>query len=228
MDELNDIIIDIKDKSESFGYLLAFRYMNLCVKAEAVALLSATILDGGVSKELEECARVGIPNAFRFEIYPLRKELLPAITAGIMSAHPEFKVSTSHPEDVEDKEYQKLVLDMPEVDDDRYDVLTQGVKLLFDEYIAKLDMLKAQALGEIALHASGHSAERVDTAKKDIDEIYDDCKQHAEQIKTMKLDEIEEAHQHYLEKKQAEMDMQAESNSAAGSVLNYKLGETED
>ena len=121
-----------------------------------------------------------------------------------------------------------VYVDMPEVDDDRYDVLTQGVKLLFDEYIAKLDMLKAQALGEIALHASGHSAERVDTAKKDIDEIYDDCKQHAEQIKTMKLDEIEEAHQHYLEKKQAEMDMQAESNSAAGSVLNYKLGETED
>lgn len=94
---MNSIVIshidDIGKQMNGYTVLLNFKYINLCVKADAMSLLPVTVADEGREYEIEEVADVSVANDSQMLVYPKYSEMLQKIIVGITSAHPEFKLS---------------------------------------------------------------------------------------------------------------------------------------
>lgn len=188
--------------------LLNYRYMNLCIKAEPAALLSLIVTDiEGNTYNIEEVADTMIPNDFSFEFVPKEMEMLPFIQKGIAETHPEFKQEVIKPQDDEhffvansadyDKE-RHIVCTMPEVDNNRYDLLKQSVKALYDERMVEMDKIKAEYTKTLSDRTADLPKEEADEAKDKLEELF---KRYSEICKTYrdnKVKEIEESHQKWL------------------------------
>lgn len=97
------------------GYttLLSFKYVNLCIKADAMSLLPVTVYNEGREHEIEEVASVSVANDYQLLVYPKYSEMLPNIMFGVGQAHPEFKMSVKRGEmtvmPIEDaKQYREI------------------------------------------------------------------------------------------------------------------------
>lgn len=188
--------------------LLNYRYMNLSIKAEPAALLSLIVTDiEGNTYNIEEVADTMIPNDFSFEFVPKEMEMLPFIQKGIAETHPEFKQEVIKPQDDEhffvansadyDKE-RHIVCTMPEVDNNRYDLLKQSVKALYDERMVEMDKIKAEYTKTLSDRTADLPKEEADEAKNKLEELF---KQYSDICKTYrdnKVKEIEESHQNWL------------------------------
>ena len=188
--------------------LLNYRYMNLSIKAEPAALLSLIVTDiEGNTYNIEDVADTMIPNDFSFEFVPKEMEMLPFIQKGIAETHPEFKQEVIKPQDDEhffvansadyDKE-RHIVCTMPEVDNDRYDLLKQSVKALYDERMVEMDKIKAEYTKTLSDRTADLPKEEADEAKNKLEELF---KQYSDICKTYrdnKVNEIEESHQKWL------------------------------
>ena len=91
---------EVDTKLTGYASLLNYRYMNLCIAAEPMALLSITITDiEGNEYHIEDMASTMLPDEFSFEIVPHDITMLPYIQEGITKAHPEFKQKVIKPKD---------------------------------------------------------------------------------------------------------------------------------
>ena len=201
------IIGELDGKLTGHAALLNYRYMNLCVKAEPAALLSFTITDiEGNAYKIEEVADTLMPDDYSFEFVPKEMGMLPFIQEGIAEAHPEFKQKVIKPE-ADDRyfypdtpEYDQerhLICTMPEVDKNRYDLLKQSVKALYDERKVEMDKLKAEYTKTLSDKTAGLPKEEVDEAKDKMEAL---CKQYADlskQYRDTKEQEIEEAYKQW-------------------------------
>ena len=201
------IIGELDGKLTGHAALLNYRYMNLCVKAEPAALLSFTITDiEGNTYNIEEVADTLMPDDYSFEFVPKEMEMLPFIQEGIAEAHPEFKQKVIKPE-ADDRyfypdtpEYDQerhLICTMPEVDKNRYDLLKQTVKTLYDERMVEMEKVKAEYTKTIADKTADLPKEEADEAKDKMEEL---CKQYADlskQYRDTKEQEIEEAYKQW-------------------------------
>ena len=201
------IIGELDGKLTGHAALLNYRYMNLCVKAEPAALLSFTITDiEGNTYKIEEVADTLMPDDYSFEFVPKEMGMLPFIQEGIAEAHPEFKQKVIKPE-ADDRyfypdtpEYDQerhLICTMPEVDKNRYDLLKQSVKALYDERKVEMDKLKAEYTKTLSDKTAGLPKEEVDEAKDKMEAL---CKQYADlskQYRDTKEQEIEEAYKQW-------------------------------
>jgi hypothetical protein len=187
--------------------LLNYRYMNLCIKAEPMSILSLIVTDiEGNAFNIEEVADTIQRDDFSFLFVPKEMEMLPFIQKGIAETHPEFKQEVIKPEGddhyfypdtPEYDEERHLVCTMPEVDDNRYDALKQSVKALYDERKVEMDKIKAEYTQTLAEKTADLPKEEVDEAK---DKMEDLCKQYADlskQYRDNKEQEIEEAHKQW-------------------------------
>ena len=201
------ILGELDGKLTGHAALLNYRYMNLCVKAEPAALLSFTITDiEGNTYNIEEVADTLMPDDYSFEFVPKEMGMLPFIQEGIAEAHPEFKQKVIKPE-ADDRyfypdtpEYDQerhLICTMPEVDKNRYDLLKQSVKALYDERKVEMDKLKAEYTKTLSDKTAGLPKEEVDEAKDKMEAL---CKQYADlskQYRDTKEEEIEEAYKQW-------------------------------
>ena len=201
------ILGELDGKLTGHAALLNYRYMNLCVKAEPAALLSFTITDiEGNTYNIEEVADTLMPDDYSFEFVPKEMGMLPFIQEGIAEAHPEFKQKVIKPE-ADDRyfypdtpEYDQerhLICTMPEVDDNRYDILKQSVKTLYDERKVEMDKIKAEYTKTLSDKTAGLPKEEVDEAKDKMEAL---CKQYADlskQYRDTKEQEIEEAYKQW-------------------------------
>ena len=188
--------------------LLNYRYMNLCIKAEPAALLSLIVTDiEGNVYNIEDVADTMMPDDFTFVFVPKEMEMLPFIQKGIAETHPEFKQEVVKPKEDEhffvansadyDKE-RHIVCTMPEVDKNRYDLLKQSVKALYDERMVEMDKIKVKYTELLSDRTRELPKEETDEAKNKLEEI---VKQYSEICKTYrdnKEQEIEESHQKWL------------------------------
>jgi len=187
--------------------LLNYRYMNLCIKAEPAALLSLIVTDiEGNVYNIEDVADTMMPDDFTFVFVPKEMEMLPFIQKGIAETHPEFKQEVVKPKEDEhffvansadyDKE-RHIVCTMPEVDKNRYDLLKQSVKALYDERKVEMDKLKAEYTKTLSDKTAGLPKEEADEAKDKMEAL---CKQYADlskQYRDTKEEEIEEAYKQW-------------------------------
>ena len=193
---------DFTEKARGYNMMFNYRMMNLCVKAEPGALVPVIVTVGGKDYNLEEVAQIRRPDDYVFEIRANNGDYLQNIIDGIMDVHPEFVFEMKTEKDIEDKDVNYAQYTMPEVDKERYDLLSETTKAFYNECLVSIDAVYAQKeakLAEVAVHAP---AEDVQQIKDELDEYYNNAKDEAQKMRDMKLQEIEEAYLHYQEKEQ--------------------------
>ena len=196
-----ETISDYSSRMEGYGMLLCYKYMNLCVKAEPVALLPVTVSYDGSTYDFEKVAKVTITDWNKMEVFADDTDMNLSIQQGILLAHPEFKQEKHayeyKSEDVTpDENDYSIILTMPEVNDDRYDLLVNGVKGLYEECSLLFDKLVIKCTNELTKNLS--DPDEIKQAKDLLQQHYDNQKVRISQYRDVKLKEIEEAHDKYL------------------------------
>lgn len=218
------------------GYvaLMNYKFLNLCVKAEPAALLPVTVEYDG-TYDIEQVADVTVPEVNQMQVYPKDPALLFAIGKAIALSHPEFKqdIVTEKNDGQEpaatgdDDEDKSILLTMPEVNKDRYDVLTNGIAALYDETKAKLEFNFAGYTKRIAAKLASALPDEMDEAKKAMEEVRKQHTDLAKQYYDAKKEEIEAAYNLYLEKQTSAeknaMEQEAATNKDAGQ--GFKMPE---
>jgi hypothetical protein len=206
----------------NYNAVFAFRLKNLCVKAEEVSLLSVEVLVEGELQKLENCTTISKKDEYSFMIFPIYDEDMPSLAQGLMRVHPEFKQKfesmTVEGVDInghqEDTEVRYILVTMPDVDDDRYDVLKDGVKLCYEECKAQMDAANLKADAKFATLTVGESEEDMERLKAGRDKLNEQWNGQRDKVYEEKLQEIEEAHNKWLAEK-AESDKKREEEEAA-------------
>ena len=203
---------NLGDALSTLNAQFAYRLMNLCVKAEPVSLLSIEVMIEGESQKLEKCAQIGKEDDYTFQIFPNYEGDIPALAQAIFKEHPEFKqemktmqVNISIDEekpDMQDVHYIQLT--MPEVDDNRYDLLKDGVKVLYDGNKAQMEAVTAKADAKFAVLIVGESKEDADKLKAARDKQTKTWYEQRDSIYNKKLKEIEDGHKKWLVKQAKE------------------------
>ena len=191
------------------GYtaLLNLRLMNLCVKAEAAALLAVQIPFKGEKKRIEDVAKIAIPSDEYMEIYPIHEDLIEPITQSVLEVHPEFKPSRESVHITEqDKDYRFVRFTMPDVDDNRRDVLNAGVDVCLSATKAQIDAAKQRYTFRLTPDMQGISEADTEEVKKQFDKDSADDKKK----------EIEAAYQRYLTKQQEKEQAAKDKSDAEG------------
>ena len=214
------------------GYVgaLNYRYLNLCVKAEEVSLLPIQVPIEDELKNLEDVAYAGKRTGDDYSLYivPKIQDNMRDIQQAVMKFHPEFiqevqKEKVNAGEDGGEQEVQLLRLKMPEVNDDRYDLLKQGVDTFYNMCKAEMEQAKMEADIQFATLSVDESPEDIDKLKKGVDETNDMWVKKRDQLRDDKLKEIEDAHNDWLANKQAadqkKQEDEAAKNQNAGSSM---------
>ncbi len=220
------IIIEYTNVLSGYVALFSYRLANLCIKADPVSLLGVTVDDDGLTMNIEDVAFVGKgDDQYKINVYPKDEKKILLVGKGIVEEHPEFKQEMETMTTPDGMEIRYIKLTMPEVNEDRMKLMTNAVKTLHDECVAKLKAGNAFYMGKLTLDQVGASKEDIDEAKKQFDDTTDMYNKACEDILAEKTKEIEDAFQAYLEKKQKKEEEKAETDAAMGkdAVNNLKL-----
>ena len=201
------IIGELDGKLTGHAALLNYRYMNLCIKAEPMSILSIIVTDiEGNTFNIEEVADCIQRDEFSFAFVPKEMEMLPFIQKGIAETHPEFKQDVIKPQEDEhffvassadyDKE-RHIVCKMPEVDNNRYDVLKQSVKALYDERMVEMDKVKAEYTKTLSERTADLPKEEADEAKDKMEALFKQYSDLCKQYHDTKEQEIEESYKQW-------------------------------
>ena len=196
----------MSDSLSTLNAQFAYRLMNLCVKSEPVALLPILVNIEGELQKLEECAQISKDDDYTFKVFANYSSDIPALAQGIFKTHPEFKQELFE-EEVEyiDEDGEErvdkvpyILLTMPEVDDERYDVLKDGVKAIYEDTKVKMENVIANADAKMAELMAGESEADIEKVKKNRDKQVKTWTEQRDKVYNKKLQEIEEAHSKWL------------------------------
>ena len=192
----------MSDSLSTLNAQFAYRLMNLCVKSEPVALLPILVNIEGELQKLEECAQISKDDDYTFKVFANYSSDIPALAQGIFKTHPEFKQEVFDEEvdyineDGEERtdKVPYILLTMPEVNDERYDVLKDGVKVVYDDTKVKMENVIANADAKMAELMTGESEADIEKLKKARDKQVKTWTEQRDKVYNKKLQEIEEAH----------------------------------
>ena len=196
----------MSDSISTLNAQFAYRLMNLCVKSEPVALLPILVNIEGELQKLEECAQISKDDDYTFKVFANYSSDIPALAQGIFKTHPEFKQELFE-EEVEyiDEDGEErvdkvpyILLTMPEVNDERYDVLKDGVKAIYEDTKVKMENVIANADVKMAELMAGESEADIEKVKKNRDKQVKTWTEQRDKVYNKKLQEIEEAHSKWL------------------------------
>ena len=232
--EFDQLGESLSNQSAQFAY----RMKNLCVKAEEVALLPVEILIEGEFQKLESCATIGKKDDYSFMVFPNYEEDQETMAKGIFRVHPEFKqkIESMQVDSVDEAGKNKsmdvhyILLTMPEVDDDRYDVLKDGVKVCYEDCKARMEVLNRKADAKFAELTIGDTDEDVKKLKAAREKLNEQWYGHRDKLYNEKLQEIEEAHNKWLaergEEERKRMEDEASHNDDV--ALSMRMTPEED
>ena len=104
--------------------------------------------------------------------------------------------------DMQDVHYIQVT--MPEVDDNRYDVLKNGVNAFYEENKAQMEAVSAKYDAKLATLLDGESDEDVKKVREARDKQTKSSYEQRDKIYNDKLKEIEDAHQKWLNNQKKE------------------------
>ena len=223
------LIQELESKLGGYAALLNYRFLNLCVKAEPVALLPVVIEDKeGDTHNIEDVANTMLINKYQFEIIPMDQEMIFNICKGFLTHHPEFKqevvISADDRKLYQDMENEKhIILTVPKVNKDRHDFLLDAVKVLYDQCKVQVDKTNAGYTAKMAAKIVGMLEAEAEEAKNKLEESQKMYAKICDDYLAAKQKEIEEAYQHYLDD-QATKKAEAEELAAArGETAGQQL-----
>jgi len=225
----------LSENLSNFVARMNYRFLNLCVKAEAASLLSVEVLVEGELQHLEKCTMLSKKDDYNFVIIPNFDEDMPSVGNAIFAVHPEFKqkMETTKVDMLDENgqtkthEVKYLLVTMPDVDDDRYDVLTNGVKAAYEECKFQMETTNKVSSVKFAELAAGETEEELDRLKKELEKMNKQWNDHRDKLYNDKLQEIEDAHNKWLaELDEQEQKRQEEEAAHSESVArSMKLGQ---
>ena len=224
----------LKERLSGYVGMMNFRYMNFCVKAEAASLIPVEVPIEGEFKKIEEVANVANNDDYSFKVFPIYDEDFEAVGQGIAMVHPEFKqepeTMTVELDDGQKVEVKYILLTMPEVDDNRYDVLKNAVGVIYEECKAQMERAKAEAEARLGIMLVDEKPEDVDKMKKAVDELWKTWTEKRDQLHEDKLKEVEEGHQKYLQDNAERQRLLQEEKDNNDDALKYsfKLSQEEE
>ena len=189
------------------GYVaqLNFRFMNLCVKAEPMSLLSARFNIQGEEKPIEDVAQVSKKGDYQFMAIPNFEDDMAPLAVGIALKHPEFKQEygeetvnvVDEQGDPQSVKVKYLLLTMPEVDNNRYDALKTAVDAAYNQCKTQMKAVVERAEPEIALLQEGEDQQDIDRVKKAVERLKKSYIEQRDKLYDEKIKEIEEAHENW-------------------------------
>ena len=215
---------EIKEIEKKFGgyqYLLTFRYANLCIKADPMALLPVSVMVGGAALDIEKTADVTILDDYRLAVTPKNQDLVLDIKFGILEAHPEFKADIEQL-DEDDPASQFIVCTMPDVDKDRHDLLVNATNSLHDECEARMDAVLLEEKEGFAELLSD-KPEGLKQVADELNSKYQESLDHIDELRDKKLEEIEEAYRKYCEEHSEEQSSGLSSSSGLDVTTSIRL-----
>ena len=212
------------EKYTNYIGIMDFRFRNLCIKSDPMALLSVKVLIEGELQNIEQCADVGKDNDYQFMVFPKYEEDLGQIAKGILEVHSEFKVEgkTMPIESVDENgndqtvDVKYLLLTMPVVNDDRYKVLKDGVDAIYQDCKIQMESANNISKAKFAELAPGETKEDLDKLDKELKRLNKQWNEQRDKIHQAKLDDIEEAHNKWLAEQAEQMQQRTEQENARG------------
>ena len=214
---INELFDETKQKMNGHAMLFYFHLSNLCITADPMALLSATIKIEGKELNLEEVASVAIPNDKQFAITAKDKEYVLPITKAIKLEHPEFEIEEKTEKDeITGEDNVVIYYTMPKMNKERHDVCMEYIKAQFDVTNTKLEAIFSQGSAKVALKMANASEENMQLAKDKLQEIYDWHMGTVKKLKEDKEKEVEDAYQAFQTGEQEESKATEEKQAAEG------------
>ena len=229
---IKSFIHEMEGRLNGYVTLLIYRYANLCVKAQPMALLSAEIIDDEVGvMKIEHVAGVTMPDEYHLRLVPFDSRIIFPLCKAIKKEHPEFNQELVIPADGADDEQRHLILTMPVVNKDRRDALLQSVDTLYDGCKAKMD--KTCAEYRLKLEKKIVVLPTDDERNEAKDALEAAIKNYQGLVDTTKADkvkEIEEAYQRYLDEQTSKRNKADEAAAARGEHAGrqMRVGATEE
>ena len=187
---------EMEKKLGGYQYLLTFRYANLCIKADPMALLPVTVAVGAAGMNIEELADVVTLDDYHLAVIPKSDDTLRDIQQGVAEVHPEFLVSLEQVEEEDETVSRFLVYGMPDVDKKRRDLLVETAKSLHDECKLRMDaILLGEKLSFVELLST--EPESLKEVADALNEKYREYVGNIDELLEKKLADIEEAFEHY-------------------------------
>ena len=219
------------EKYTNYIGIMDFRFRNLCIKSDPMALLSVKVLIEGELQNIEQCADVGKDNDYQFMVFPKYEEDLGQIAKGILEVHSEFKVEgkTMPIESVDENgndqtvDVKYLLLTMPVVNDDRYKVLKDGVDAIYQDCIIQMESANNISKAKFAELAPGETKEDLDKLDKELKRLNKQWNEQRDKIHQAKLDDIEEAHNKWLAEQAEQMQQRTEQENARGEEAAHSM-----
>ncbi|MBQ8989682.1 MAG: ribosome recycling factor [Prevotella sp.] len=225
-----EVLVDeMKTKLDGYATLMYYNFMNLCIKAEPMALLSLTITDDeGEDHNIEDVANAMLADDYTFEIVPNENDLMFPICKGVMQTHPEFKqeiikADENNRLDFQNEEEQHLLCRMPEVNKERHDFLMDTVGVLYDGCKVQLDKTHEAYKVKLTPKLAGMTDDEMNEAKDKLESAFNQINDMATNYRTNKEKEIEEAYQKWLAEQKAKADAEAEKAAARGEDKGFGL-----
>lgn len=228
----------LADKLASLVAMMDYRFKNICVKAEEVSLLPITARIEGEDKNLEDCATIGKDDDYHFMIFPKYDEDMMDIAVAIARVHPEFRQERkSMPVTVPDRDGNEkevdakyILLTMPEVDDERYDVLKEAVKVEYNLCKEQMEGANIVAQAKFATLAAGETKEDLDILQEEVDKLNEEWSGKRDDIHAAKLKEIEDAHRKWQEEQEESNQQRREEEAARGesAATSMKIHGSDD
>ncbi len=194
----------LSERHQGYVAALNYRYLNLCIKAEEASLLPVQVVIENEARNLEDVAYAGKKEGDDYSLYVAPKFMddLTPLSEAVLRSHPEFKQTILNEtidlgEGQGEQEVSYLKFTMPEVDDDRYDLLKQGVDTFYDMCKADMTAASAEAEARLAVLGIDEKPEDLDNLKKAVDEVNEMWAKKRDELRDEKLKEIEEAYAHW-------------------------------
>lgn len=203
---LNNQYYQLYEKLKGYVAMMNFRFINLCVKADPVALIPVTVNIEGDEKTLEQVAMTAQKDDYRFWIVPKYDEDMESICKGIAKVHPEFKQEEGSfkvdgpGENGKAHDVRYIELTMPEVNQKRYDAMKDAVDVIYQECKTLMEAAVNKSKAEIAFLSIGEPKDDIDGINDAVDKLDKDCKEQRDKLRDKKLKEIEDAYKEWLSK----------------------------
>jgi ribosome recycling factor len=221
---IETLIHEMESRLGGYVTLLVYRYANLCIKAQPMALLSAQIIDEEMGEmKIEEVAGVVILDEFHLELIPYDPRFNFPLCKAIKKEHPEFKQELVKPNNAGNEDERYLILTMPEVNKDRHDALIDSVNVLYDGCKAQID--KTSAAYRLKLEKKILTLSSDDERNEAKDALEKSINNHQgiiDKVKDDKVKEIDDAYQRYLDEQTAKRSEAAEKAAARGETAGKK------